>query len=364
MIENKTDITQSIISTHEVKHRISSILHDSVMLDVQFNVVTVSQNILDATGYTADDLHGKSVSVFSSTFDFRNLLEEQLRPGYFDERYFSIESKNGEQIPYLVKGFYMGLIADVNGLIVLKFKNLNETHRINTELTAKTKELDEFIYASAHALRGPLATLKGLINLAGTAKEKEEMDFLIKQMGVFAERLDERLHQLIYVSEADKTPQLASEDLDIKTIFKLLTICVDEASFDFRVDFRCSAIDQTQIFEKGNLILSILNNLMLFFCQQPKRKDNKLVFDALSSSSATEIMIRSKGFLFNESLIEKIKNVNFRYSEILNFPELINYYATKKIMNKLNGTVQFMHISRDEVVVLMTVPRDTRLSAT
>jgi nitrogen-specific signal transduction histidine kinase len=361
MIENKIDITKSIISTFEVKNRIASIFHDCVILDPLFNVVTVSQNILETTGYTGDDLQGKSISVFSSTFDLRKLIEEQLRSGYFDEQYFSIECKNGEQMPYLIKGFYMGLIADVNGLIVLKFKNLNETHRINTELTAKTKELDEFIYASAHALRGPLATLKGLIHLAGTSKEKEELDFLIKQMGVFAERLDERLHQLIYVSEADKTPQLATEDMDIKSIVKALSICVSEASIDFRVDFRCPAIDQNQVFQNGNIILSILNNLMLFFCQQPKKRDNKLVFDALSSSSATEIMIRSKGFIFNESLIEKIKNVNFRYSEILNFPELINYYAAKKIMLKLNGTVQFLLIAQDEIVVLLTVPQETQL---
>jgi signal transduction histidine kinase len=361
MNDNKIDITQSIISTLEVRHRISSIFHDSVILDVQFNVVTVSQNILEATGYTADEIHGKSLAVFSSTFDFKQILEEQLQPGYFDEQYFTIECKNGQLMPYLIKGFYMGLIADVNGLIVLKFKNLNETHRANTELAAKTKELDEFIYASAHALRGPLATLKGLINLAKTTQEKDDLDFLIKQMHIFAERLDDKLHQLIYVSESDKSPQLVAEDLDIKTILKALAVCVDEASIDFRVDFRCPIIDHTQVIQKGNMILSILNNLMLFFCQQPKRLDNKLVFDALSSSSATEIMIRSKGFLFNDSLIEKIKNVNFRYSEILNFPELTNYYAAKKIMLKLSGTVQFMLIASDEVVVLLTIPKDTQL---
>ncbi len=362
MSESKTDITQSVISPLDIHNRIGSIFPDSAVLDIQFNIVSISQNILDVTGYQLGEIKGCSVSVFSATSDFKLLMENRLQSGYFEEQPFDLRCKNGETLHYRISGFYMGLIADINGLIVLKFKNQDEIFQINRELKAKTKELDDFIYASSHSLRGPLATLKGLINLISVTTKQEEVDFLVKQMNVFADKLDEKLHQLIYVAESDKTPKSDVDHLTIQSISQSLIASAQEASIDFPVTFYCPVADQTQVVEKGQEILSMLNNLVLFFCQQPKTKENVLAFDSLSNNCATEIMIRSKGFLFNDLLIEKIKNVNFGYSEILNFPELLNYYATKKIMHKLNGNVQFMLIASDEIVVLMTIPRDTQLS--
>lgn len=349
-----------IISGQDINYRIASIFPDSAILDLQFNIVGISQNILEATGYTRDDVTGKPVAIFSAGRDFKAALETWLVPGYFGEQTIELRCMNNETRRYSVSGFYMGLIADVNGLIIVKFKNLEEVHQAKRELVAKSQELDEFVYTSSHSLRGPLATMKGLINLANTTQNPGEIAYLIQQMGVFAEKLDEKLHQLIYVAESDKAP---TEDLSIQLIFNTLSASLQESSIDFPVDFRCPVYDSQQLVDRGSDILSMLNNLALFFSQQPKNRVNLLVLDILSGSSATEIMMRCQGFLFSESLVEKIGNVNFGYWEILNIPELLNYYAAKKIMRKLEGTVQFMHISSDEVVVLMTIPKAAMTSS-
>ena len=354
MINRTTDITGAIICPKDINHRIASIFPDSAILDLQFNIVGISQNILEATGYTRDYIIGKQVTIFSGNSDFKVRLRSWLRPGYFGEQTIEMRCMNGETRSYSISGFYMGLIADVNGLIVVKFKNLEEAHQAKRELVAKTQELDDFIYASSHSLRGPLATMKGLINLANATQNHAEIAFLVQQLGVFADKLDDKLHRLIYVAESDKCPL---ENLSIQSIFNTLSSSIQESSIDFPITFCCPVNDQQQIVDKGSDIVSLLNNLVLFFSQQPKKQENLLVLDILVGLSATEIMIRSQGFLFSESLVERIGNVNFGYSEILNFPDLLNYYAAKKIMLKLNGCVQFMLISSEEVVVLMTIPR-------
>jgi hypothetical protein len=358
----KTDITQSIISSLDINQRIGSIFTDAIILDTQFNIISISNDILETTGYITSDVHRQPISFFSASYDLKAALKEQLLPGYFEQQTFDILCKNGDTIPYSIAGFYMGLITDINGLIVLKLKNLEEIQKVNKELADKTSELDDFIYASAHSLRGPLATLKGLINLMSVTKKQGDIDFLIKQMNVFADRLDDKLHQLIYVAESDKIPTSGPESVSIQSIFQGLSNSIQEASIDFPVNFSCPVEDRQQAVDKGEMVLSLLNNLVLFFCHQPKKEENSLVLDVLANSSATEIMIRSKSFLICDSLIKKIKDVNFGYAEILKFPELINYYAAKKIMNKLGGDVQFMLVAYDEVVILMTVPRDQQLS--
>jgi|GEM_PF-1990939 len=356
MDENKKNIERTVTSSPSFDHRIASLFSDFAILDVAFNIISLSQNILNATGYTSSEVLHQPLSILSATSDFKTLLEDQVRPGYFEEHQFELRSKSGEVLSYTISGFYMGMAEDISRLIIIKFKLIEEIRQAPREHDL-VAEVDEFIYTTSHLLRGPLATLKGLINLAHDPRSLKDMPYLLEQMNVFAERLDEKLHQLIYVAESDKS-QKPAESLLINSIFQTLSSSVQEASIDFPVNFHCHVSDRQQVIEKGELVLSMLNNLVLFFCQQSKTEHNLLLFDALSSSSAIEIMIRSKGFLFSESLVEKMEHVNFGYSQLLNFPELINFYATKKIMSKLNGNVQFMLIASDEMVVVMTIPRD------
>src|SRR6187551_456230 len=137
MNEIKTDITQSIISTLDINQRIGSIFPDAIILDTQFNIISISNDILEAIGYITCDVSRKSISIFSASLDLKAALKEQLLPGYFEQQTFDILCKNGDIITYSIAGFYMGLITDVNGLIILKLKNLEEIKKVNKELAAK-----------------------------------------------------------------------------------------------------------------------------------------------------------------------------------------------------------------------------------
>lgn len=358
MGEHKPEVTKTLISSFEVKDRIGSIFPDSAILDLDFKILSISQNLLDATGYQRNEVQDKSISLFSTKDDCRELLATHLESGYFEEQTFDFRCKNGQAITCSVSGFYIGLVTDVNGLIVLRFVGKRNYAPDNDLKLAVANELDDFIYTSAHSLRGPLATIKGLIHLAKKTKDATEKAFLVDQMDIFAEKLDEKLHQLIYVAESDKAPCSIGEDLFIGTIFERLKMTLHDASVGFPTNFLCAVVDQEQPLEKGEQILSMLNNFMLFFGQQPKVQDNQLVFDVLCNSTAIEIMIQSKGILLSNALVEKINKLNFSYSDILNVPELLNYYAAKKIMLQMNGIVQFIHTDSDEVVILMNIPRD------
>jgi signal transduction histidine kinase len=351
-----SDITRRIISIGEIRQRIGSIFPDSVILDNQFNFVSISQNILDATGYNRAELLGTSISQFANTYDFRNHLEGKLKGGFFEEEQLEIVSKDAGKIMYSVSGFYFGLITDINGLIVLKFKNLNEITLSYERHEGKINDLDNFVYLSAHALRGPLATIKGLINLSKSAKDLNEMNFLVQQMESFAEKLDDKLHRLIYFAESDKGFESSEQEIQLETVCNTLANEIKEVSIKQNIQFKCEAFDQSISFHNGEVTLSLLRNLVLFFCQQPTTPDNLLVLDAHANPSAMEIILRAKGFLLSDSIKEKIKTTNFGYSEILSYPELINCYAAKKAIFRLKGSIQFILTSTSDIVVLITFP--------
>jgi signal transduction histidine kinase len=352
------DITKMLIKNAEVQRRIGGIFPDYVILDNHFNMLSLSQNVLQAIGFSLDDIIGQSVSMLSRTCDLKSQLEERLSAGYFEDVPFEIFTRTSGTMVYSISGFYLGLVADINGVIVLRFRNLDEINLTYDRLEARTAEIDRFVYLSAHALRGPLATIKGLTNLVDKCKDRNEMLFLLDQIRVFSEKLDDKLHRLIYFAEADKEAESSVAALDLDFILtSLKTNLRDAGSVDFPVSLECFAENRLIALEHGGTMLSLLRNITLFFAQLPKERDNRIVLDVHVQDSALEIMMRGSNFTLSESIREKLRNVNFGYSEILNFPELINCYAAKKIMFKLKGNIQFILANEHDVIVHMIIPR-------
>jgi hypothetical protein len=351
-----TDILTSIIPTTTVHQRIGAIFPDYIILDNQFRFVSVSQNIVDAVGYSREELINHSFSVLSKTTDVVKLLLEKLRPGYFADEYFELHRKNDSTIVYSVSGFYLGLISDVNGLIVLKLKNQDEISFLHDRLEAKTIELDRFVYVSAHALRGPLATMKGLINLLRTYPSSEDMSFIVDQLDQYAEKLDNKLHKLIYFAESDKGDEAPAELLTLGKIKADLLGIARNSHSGCEVRFSCLNQQDDLAFCNGEVLISLLRNLMMFFCDQPRQDDNELTMDVHANASGSEFVFHARGFLPKDLLKAKFSAMNFSYSEILNYPEFINFYAVKKIIFRLRGDIQFILSDKDDLTVLITVP--------
>jgi len=97
-----------------------------------------------------------------------------------------------------LSGFYLGLISDLTGYIVLRIKPVDEINLLNRQLERSRQELDEFIYRASHDLRGPLATIRGLTNIMKLQKPNDEMKSLIAMLETSATKMDNRLSRLHY----------------------------------------------------------------------------------------------------------------------------------------------------------------------
>lgn len=354
----RADITRTVISSENIRQRIASLFPDSVILDAQLRFISISQNISEATGYSSAELKGKPLSYIGNGTDLQEQIEHKLRSGYFEEEPFEIASKTLGSILYGISGFYLGMITDINGMIILKFKNLDEINVMYDRLDAKTTEIDRFVYLSAHALRGPLATIKGLINLTRLTQNPEETKYLIDQIDLFSEKLDDKLHRLIYFGESDKGHESSTNGATLQTICQALKSTVDEVSVGRTVRFLSLIADPLAQVNDAELFESMLRNLVLFFCHQASDGVNTILLDIHTGPSNIEIILQAKGFALNDTSLDRIKNINFGYSEILNYPEMINCYAAKKIVFKLRGTLHFVHHNTPDVVALITVPHN------
>jgi PAS domain S-box-containing protein len=355
------DISKSLIPTAVIQQRIGSIFPNSIILDNQLRFVSVSQNILDAIGYTREELFNKSISVLSRTSDLAKVLNEKLAHGYFADEQFEVQRKDGSSISYLASGFYMGLISEVNGLIILRMINQDEMAAVYDRMELRASEIDRFVYVSAHALRGPLATMKGLINLTKSYSNSSDINFLVDQLEQFANKLDDQLHKLIYFAESDKGYEATSHSISVNEIVRSLRAAIRDSHTDHVVNFSCIAANHSLLLENGEVLHALLRNIVLFFCQQKKVAGNKIELDVHSGSDTVELVVQATGFVPTDLLRAKLSAMNFSYSEILNHPELINFYAAKKIAFRLRADMQFVLTGSDDVTVLVTVPKNRPL---
>lgn len=217
-------------------------------------------------------------------------------------------------------------------------------------------ELDDFIYATSHSLRGPLATLMGLINLLKLPGTFDK-DFIVAKMAFYADRLDERLYKMIYLAESDKLLDVAEDGASLQVV--LDTFQQEE----FAEETALSVVINVQEpiaavwLPHGNRVLQCLRNVRAFLLRvgaevasitlRVSQGDGLLAFD-----------FAAPGGGIDQEKIRKIDRANVGYTEILSDPDYTEIYSAKKIISRLQG---FMRTSSDQgyIHVWISIPLGT-----
>src|SRR5688572_20636892 len=184
-----------LIGVDNIQEMLPTILADSIVLDNRFIIKGINQNVLDSLGYTRAELQERDLNCLVDDKSLVASLQKDLAIGFSGEKRYVLLTKENAKIVACISGFYMGLISDINNKIVLVVRKTQPT--VPNENPENTKvEIDKFIYRAAHDLRGPLATIKGLIDLIKIRENNDELDRLIQLVDSHANVLDERLFQL------------------------------------------------------------------------------------------------------------------------------------------------------------------------
>jgi len=348
------DITRSLIRENDLPSIFLNIYSNSIILNLNFQIVFLGESVQLDLGYSGPELKNKNINVLAN--GLQDTLVHSLTKGYFEEQRFHLFTKYGEPLLVGLAGFYSGLFSDINGFIVLDFKNLEEVKSVYRKLEAKTEELDQFIYQASHNLRGPLATIKGLTRIVKTAQNNEEMMHIITQIAKFSDTLDERLHKLTFLAEADKEISSPTGKIDFLHLESKLKETIHQHSPDCAVNF-IFAYQVSKSYRTNDILLtSLLTNLCSFLVSHPKEKNNFLQVDLFQDASSIEITVRLQGFSFSEETRKILADETQGYAELLKRPDLVYCYATHKIINKMRGGISFNFLSNQSQVVIIYVP--------
>lgn len=347
------DFTRTIITENDKRDIVKEIFVDAVVLKAPYTIISVGENLSNLLGLAPGELEGKPLSEFSRQMPSKNTLTRLLRPGFFTKYKTTMESQAGHRLECILSAFYLGIIGDFTDIIILNIKPARLITESCSTIQLRANELDDFIYAASHDLRGPLATIKGLINLMNLPGENDYR-FFLEKIAWFVESLDDRLHKLMYFAESDKGAEF-SEQLSLDEILHRLNLSTDPQHPTRKI--QAVFVDPCPMdkLNDGKLLLALFHNIRQFFIRNCNH-NSQLELRASETDTNVKFVLTASDFLLTPEQRQNFEVINFGYTEILSNPQFTEIYSAKKIILRLQGSL-YLETSDRRVSACISIPR-------
>jgi PAS domain S-box-containing protein len=170
------DITEQVElnkKNQQVEQKFSRLIEKStdviILLDKEALIRYCSQSIKQTLGYTAEEIVGTSAYFFFHPDDIAQMEQKQIKilqsPGkHFPFTVDRLKHKKGHYV--YVEGIITNLFDDESvRASVANFRDVTEKRSAADKLKMKNERLEQIAWLFSHQVRGPVATIIGLLNL-------------------------------------------------------------------------------------------------------------------------------------------------------------------------------------------------------
>ncbi len=215
-----------------------------------------------------------------------------------------------------------------------------ELQRANESLVRVNEELDNFIYKTSHDIRGPLASLKGMCNVAlMDVKDALALNYLQK-LDITAEKLNTILTRLLIVNQINNST-LGHERIDFPGIVADVLMLERKKGLPPRLKIH-HHIDEGIVFHSDRqFVRIILENLIdnaIKFYNDSERVEPFVNISVVEDNEHVRVKVVDNGIGVSEVHPDKIFQMFSRASERSETGG-IGLYITKTATEKLGGSV-------------------------
>lgn len=258
-----------------------------------------------------------------------------------------------------------GIIQEQNKLLERQNEYLDkeveaktaDLEKANQSLKQVNDELDNFIYKTSHDIRGPLASLRGMCNVAMLdVKDPVALDYLSK-LDLTAERLNTILTRLLIVNQINNS-KLTVVDINLAAVINDVLLLERKRGIPEKIDVRIN-LDDVKIKSDRELLRIVLENLIdnaIKFYNESDRTDSFVEIRSESlGKDGVKIRVIDNGIGISESNPGKLFRMFFRASERSETGG-IGLYIVKTATTKLNGKVELLTTPEGYTEFNVTLP--------
>lgn len=235
----------------------------------------------------------------------------------------------------------------------------------NQELTKINAELDSFVYSISHNIRAPLASVLGLINIAGMEDDSEDKRFqpYLKLMEKSVTRLDETLKEILDYSRNART-RIKKKPVDFKSIFddtveKLKYIPgVERIGINFNSNE--SMVFSSDVIRIGIIFNNLLSNAIKY-CDVAKQ--TSFINVSVTTTDWLEIRVEDNGIGITSDQLPKIFDM-FHRGTAKSDGAGLGLFIVKESVDKLGGRIRVNSSEQIGSTFIIELPIETQMIKT
>lgn len=220
-------------------------------------------------------------------------------------------------------------------------KDLNQS---NKSLRQVNEELDNFIYKTSHDIRGPLATLKGMCNVAlMDVKDALAINYL-KKLDVTADRMNTILTRLMIVNHINSSVLLPM-NVNFREIIDEIFAFERKKGLPPRFMITSEIEPDSSIVSDAALVRIILENLIdnaIKFCNTSERMNPFVKIRLMKREGFVKVTVEDNGIGMKHRSGKDIFQMFMRASERSEIGG-IGLYLAKIASEKIGGEVNLVH---------------------
>lgn len=218
-----------------------------------------------------------------------------------------------------------------------KSKDLLHT---NQQLVVQNHELQQFSYTVSHNLRGPVASMLGLINIYHLSNDQEDKASVFALLEKSAQSLEVVIHDLNKIIDIRKDKFNITEtvnlDVEVNLILQSLSVFITENDVSFRSEFQVAEIKSIKAYV-NSILYNLISNAIQY--RSPTRK-LIVTLSSYRKSDYVVIEVSDNGLGID---LHRFRNDLFKlYKRFHSHVEGkgLGLYLVKQQVEKLNGHIE------------------------
>lgn len=341
------DITEQVEAERaltESENNISTFINESLMsiyfVDPKTKKILYSNPALsELLGYSNDEL--KDITIYDFINHPEESVDERMRDVLEQKKINNGERqwkrKNGKIISVLVSSFY----HKHNGTdtIYVAAQDITERKKAEEKLEATNQDLKTFIYKASHDIRGPLASIMGLVTVSKLELKETAAVRYLDMINTATQKLDYTLGELVKAMRI-KEVETFSDEIDFvqltEEVLNKFTYFPGYSRLIVNTDITVSGpfISDRSILE--TIIQNLIENAIKY--QKTNGEEPFLHITISNDAQKVKITVEDNGIGIEESLQSRVFGMYFRGNTTAKGSGL-GLYLVQKGVDKLNGEI-------------------------
>ena len=311
---------------------------------------------------------------YSSSND---LVGRKIRDFYYIENNYD-EEKTRELLASFIKNNYkisnaeskeLDLYGNVrfmlnNNIGIVEQGHLMRTWGVQTDITDRKKtekelvetnqELDTFFYKASHDLKGPLASVMGIVNLARLENKDGLIDKYFDMVDTSIRRLDRTLLDLIDLARTRKGASKLSV-INVKGLVDEILHSLKHLPDYDHINFEIKIDQKVEITSDKVLILSVFQNLIHNAINYCNHQSPWIRVKVEETDRGIEIEVADNGKGIPEPVKNRVFEMFYRGHPDSNGSGL-GLFIVKNALEKIKGKIRFVSEPGNGTVFYVSIP--------